>query len=647
MSEERGDEPSAKKRRVESSSDESRIGILCSVLQLRALPFTKFVASLKTLYTDFVVREISTTFNDRKPLRLVPESAGSVVRTVVPSAERGAEERSFEGFSAEDRALFSSLVDEAELSELEAFFQRRVPKVPFVFKPCVDKATRTALHQALKASAVGRFYVSSTTDGVVKLDWATNQKRREEERRQQPVSRKPYTHFTLMKQNVDSYSALRIIAQQTGISARSLQISGTKDKRAVTFQRVACRGLDERRLGRLNALQSFGRNAIAKLGSFEQRDEGLSLGDLVGNHFEIVLRLTSSSPAPPSPAMLLEMEKALRTDGFINYFGPQRFGTTSVLTSDIGGALIANDYREVARLILLSRLDISPETRPAYEAFAGGDAEAALALLPHYCFSERDILKHLVRCPNDFLGAFSAIPRTLVMLYCHSVQSLIWNLAVSERIIIHGLKPVVGDLVYDDSCKVAAPSTSADSVAGTTAGDECGQAFEDAIPSEALDEAPAEISAPLRPVRLLTQADVDSGRYSMCDVVMPVPGPDPELRYPETPRVSRSTYEGLMAHHSVLGLVDPLHPLVKMYHFHGTYRSVCHIPDAFSLRVVAMRSPREQVTVVEFGQRSAAEPAADSGAESGTFAAVVAEFSLGAGSYATSVLREFCVTTRD
>ena len=67
--------------------------------------------------------------------------------------------------------------------------------------------------------------------------------------------------------------------------------------------------------------------------------ESLELGDLKGNHFTIALRDIHGSDQVIATAV-----ENLRQNGFINYFGQQRFGTASVKTSDIGLALIKSQW---------------------------------------------------------------------------------------------------------------------------------------------------------------------------------------------------------------------------------------------------------------------------------------------------------------
>ena len=80
------------------------------------------------------------------------------------------------------------------------------------------------------------------------------------------------------------------------------------------------------------------------------------------------------------------------------------------------------------------------------------------------------------------------------MMYGHAYQAYIWNLVASKRIELYGLNLIEGDLVFED------PITNPDIV------------DEDVV---YLNEAK---------VKSLTKQDIESGKYTIFDVILPSPG---------------------------------------------------------------------------------------------------------------------------
>jgi len=90
-----------------------------------------------------------------------------------------------------------------------------------------------------------------------------------------------------------------------------------------------------------------------QLGDPSHHHQGLFLGDSIGNRFTLVLRnlkLRDNDDAELAKHIRLWSER-----GFINYFGKQRFGTSTVGTHLVGRALIAREWQEVINLILKPR----------------------------------------------------------------------------------------------------------------------------------------------------------------------------------------------------------------------------------------------------------------------------------------------------
>ncbi|KAG5465159.1 hypothetical protein LSCM4_00612 [Leishmania orientalis] len=617
------------------------------------------VVSLKTLYTDFEVRELPAFYGDGAPLVLelgsstAGKSEGDAARNGVivgsPKRPRGAQELDGETVAAPKEAETSApapsssvaevigpLISAEDLANLLTGLADAAKSIPL---PSVtDKEKRAELHKAIKKCLSGT-HVSNTVEGVVNVVKANAADRREERRRSRTKRPAPkYHHFTLYKENTDGNQALRMLAHHLKLSSRQLQFCGTKDKRAVTLQRVAIRETTVERLNTINS-RTFGAHNVIKVCGFTEEDHGLRLGDANGNHFRIVLRVF---PAAPSSAesetpmrhsltaeYLQEIERVVRTVGVINYFGPQRFGTTTVLTSDVGAQFLQGRLRDGLRMMLASKACIVPEMQRVLQLFDASDYAAALQAAPYHCYQERDILKHLMTNPNDYLGSLQAIARTMAMMYFHAVQSLVWNRVASSRLSDAGrTRAEVGDLVFE--------STYRERLGGR-----------DAQPTNHSDDS--KLPAALR----LTSED-DCARFGLEDILLPVPGPDQDLVYPSSAGCTRGDYDAVLAELGIDFASKEALALMKVFHFHGTYRALGVRPKDFALRLETVATWRAPVLKSDWEKHCDAEgivtpalsnpPSAASVLEpAGPVQAVVAAFSLPPGSYATSVLREFCI----
>jgi tRNA pseudouridine13 synthase len=184
------------------------------------------------------------------------------------------------------------------------------------------------------------------------------------------------------------------------------------------------------------------------------------MGDHDGNRFTITVRGCcdeSGSPIDAKEAMSRVhsirdgLAKAMGSDAFPNWIGPQRFGSTRPVTPQVGAAVIEGDFERAVNLYV--GMEGSREGREA-EAFRsswreGGDPEKSLELAPERLGYESAMLKHLVKKPGDYVGAFKTLPNSLQLLMVHSIQSLAFNHSLSERIVsgLSLIEPEVGDLV--------------------------------------------------------------------------------------------------------------------------------------------------------------------------------------------------------
>ena len=99
-----------------------------------------------------------------------------------------------------------------------------------------------------------------------------------------------YTHFTLVKRGWDTMRALKELSKRVGVSRERFAFAGTKDKWALSAQRVSVRRVPMERLKQV-------RMTDITLKDFTYSDENLGLGALSGNRFTIRVRGVSSGAA--------------------------------------------------------------------------------------------------------------------------------------------------------------------------------------------------------------------------------------------------------------------------------------------------------------------------------------------------------------
>lgn len=338
-----------------------------------------------------------------------------------------------------------------------------------------------------------------------------------------------YLHFTLFKENKDTMDAVNQIARMLKIKANNFGFAGTKDRRAATVQRISAFHAKHQTLDFLN-----GQIPAIKMGDYKYSKYPIQLGDHGGNEFKITVKNVSVSrgqgcslkrrvqmTTQAVESAVSEMAKY----GFINYFGLQRFGTHFVGTHELGKMLLMEDYDAVIDGILHVDPDYmskvmsgSVEETPAnrdeinrvraiIQWKTARNAKAALQYMPRRFGSEMNVISHLAKNPRDPQGAILTITRGMRNLYLHAYQSYVWNHAVSHRWAKYGSKVIPGDLVLVTS-ENAAVDIAEDAGDVSASGD--GQ---------------------FQRARHLTEAEVQSGKYTIFDLVLPCPGYD--VLYPD------------------------------------------------------------------------------------------------------------------
>jgi tRNA pseudouridine13 synthase len=178
-----------------------------------------------------------------------------------------------------------------------------------------------------------------------------------------------HVYFGLKKKNWNTLDVVKEISKRLGIFIKNIGFAGSKDKKAITEQLISVKSVKKERVERLQIKDT----SLEFLG---YGNEPITLGDLEGNYFEIVVRNLDS----------FDIEKPKRV---VNYFGEQRFSKNNV---EVGRSLVKKDFKKACEVLQLEAIR------------------------------------------NDYIGALKTIPKRLLRLYVNAYQSFIWNSVVSELI---------------------------------------------------------------------------------------------------------------------------------------------------------------------------------------------------------------------
>jgi len=236
-----------------------------------------------------------------------------------------------------------------------------------------------------------------------------------------------YLIVELTKKNWDIHHLVHDLARILRISQNRFGWAGTKDKRAVTKQKISIWDMGEEDLARVH-LKDVELKAIGR------SNRKLSLGNLWGNRFRITVRnieLSQEEALSRVKAITQELEW-----GAPNFFGVQRFGEKRPVTHVVGEAIARGNFREAALTYIARPFPDEPEEiknarRVVQET---GDFKEGLKLYPVRLQFERAMMNHLIAHPDDYTGAFRVLSPKLQEMFLHAYQSYIFNIILSRRI---------------------------------------------------------------------------------------------------------------------------------------------------------------------------------------------------------------------
>ncbi|MEM4295281.1 MAG: tRNA pseudouridine(13) synthase TruD [Candidatus Anstonellales archaeon] len=237
-----------------------------------------------------------------------------------------------------------------------------------------------------------------------------------------------FLYFVMQKKDWATDIAIKKIAKSLYLSKKRFSFAGSKDKRALTVQ-LACLFAGKNAKEHLieEKLLNIKIKGIDILECYYSNKK-LNIGDLKGNRFTIKINDYSRYSI-----------KFLSEHGnvFPNYFGPQRFGETRMISHIIGYFIVKGLFKEAVMTYLTYTSNSEPQKIKEARHMLKNEQnfKEALKYFPKSLKHERTLLAHLSKYENDYVNALRHLPRQTLLMFVHALQSYIFNMQLSYKLL--------------------------------------------------------------------------------------------------------------------------------------------------------------------------------------------------------------------
>ncbi|XP_052644672.1 pseudouridylate synthase PUS7L isoform X2 [Harpia harpyja] len=321
------------------------------------------------------------------------------------------------------------LVTEKETSDFFKFLDAKLENSTFSFEPDGDKEHRKVVHHFInrrfgKLLETKSFAVTDVNDQpnmsiMVRFREKSWSRKRSAGGFQEKQDL--YTAFTLQKENLETLEAIGFLAAELGVLPSDFSYTGIKDKKAITYQPMVVKKVTPERLKEIGSKMEKKGMRIHNIHSTCQH---LRLGQLKGNHFDIVVRDLKHHSHDSSADLKERISEAME-----------------------------NVEVKAVKLFFTPKDTDDPVNNAKRYFLQTEDAKGALVMLPEFKVREKMLLRALNRYGVNHEGCTKGwlnIPHSMRIFYVHAYCSKIWNEAASYRLKIYGSKVVEGDLVFSE-----------------------------------------------------------------------------------------------------------------------------------------------------------------------------------------------------
>jgi tRNA pseudouridine13 synthase len=231
-----------------------------------------------------------------------------------------------------------------------------------------------------------------------------------------------YIHCVLCKSGFDTFRAIKKLSSLLRIPEKDFGFAGLKDAAAETYQRISIWNIDIRYIERIN---------LPKIRLFHpiRQKFAVKTGDLLGNYFKIRIQ---DIQGDWNKKDLENLKNNLELNGVLNFYGPQRFGSTRPILHLIGKLLLQNKYSEVIEKYLgaTSPLENEKIVELRQEYNNTRSSSNLIEKFPHSYRIERMLLKGL-ETNHSSKSIVLSLPKQFLRLAISAYQSYLFNRILS------------------------------------------------------------------------------------------------------------------------------------------------------------------------------------------------------------------------
>ncbi|HVQ01659.1 MAG TPA: tRNA pseudouridine(13) synthase TruD [Candidatus Thermoplasmatota archaeon] len=225
-----------------------------------------------------------------------------------------------------------------------------------------------------------------------------------------------HTVFLLEKQEIDTFDAIRRIAQRFHLSLFEIGYAGLKDRHALARQFVSIPTHYNIQDLKMDSL------VLTKAGYTHKK---IKIGDLLGNRFTILVRDIQEKELSD----IAQRGSTIPISGVPNYFDSQRFGSVTN-TTFIGKDVVLKKYEHAVKQYLTTYQKSEPKkSKDEKRRILAQWHDLSKVRVFTKPFSA--VIKEFLRT-NDWRAAYRKIPAHLREMYVNAYQSYVWNECVKE-----------------------------------------------------------------------------------------------------------------------------------------------------------------------------------------------------------------------